>query len=281
MENLLAGLADGTIVLEPAESKLFPNLARELARESNKLSGFASAPACHSWLSGRLPSLLEWLLREEREFVDVVGDLESSIRLAREMRLTPERPLAQDLWLYTQLITKQAEQILTRPSEPEFAREPILDAIRLGRMLEMALEEETPVVEELTFQLQIALAEVLKAVLQLAASRLQRQLYISVMAALQQSEEFRALEREARALEREAKEIVGYADISELGNLLGYQLQPALSRATDSRIGDVQVLIETLQMALKRVQATTPPRGAPWAKTWPPYIESGKEPNTR
>jgi hypothetical protein len=250
VESLLAGLADGTIVPEPPESKLFPNLARELAREGHVLRDF-TVPLPRSWLSESLPKLLERLSRTQVPLGDLAGDLESLIRLTREMRLTPKLSLAQDLVLYSQLIAKQVQQIPTLPDKPELAREAMSDAIRAGRMLEIALEEETPVVEELTFQLQLSLAEVLKTVLQQAASSLQSELSISIMVLLQQSEEFHALQRDIKQMSGRYG-----PDISELAQIIGHRLEPAISRATNSRIDDAQALILTLQMALKRAQTT-------------------------
>jgi len=225
VENLLAGLDDGTIVIEPTQWGLFPNLAREL-EIAIETSG-QSMPLS--------PPLLKHLSAHLAPFADVVDGLESLIKLTRELRRSPELSLGQDLGWLLRRIAKRSWRL------SEAAREPASKATRLAKMLEIALEEETSIVEELSVGLQISLADVLKALLEQAVSFTVGSLNDFVHALFPDKAVYEIKEKEVYEKRSHL--------ISRLESTLsGRQLQ----------IEDLKTLIQTLHMALIRAEATIP-----------------------
>jgi len=229
LSTLRTGLTDGSIVVPPPESEVFPSLPWELERP------FRDERRQEVWdLLPLLPILLRILSRVQALFADITQDLEGLIQLARKLRSTPSRSLAQDISWHVQRIAREFEPGRRWPHLQAVQLERIADAVRLGKMLEIALEEETPIVVELSIQLQLSLAEALRMVLQQAG------LY---------------LEAEFADFAQRKRRATG--DIE-------HWLGPAVIRAKNQRISEVVTLIETLQIALKRVQPTMPVPAAVW-----------------
>lgn len=223
-QTLVAGLTDGTIMLRekvPA-AELFPSLAQELE--------WASA----SSIKELIPALLEMLSKDLASFADVVGDLELLIELTRELRRTSEHSIALDLNWRLQPLNRRVGQLPIFPSGvAEEMRIHISEAIQLGKMLEIAVEQETSLLQELGLLLQLKLAGVLKMVLGQAASFTEQQVLAFVQQLFSKSP---------------TKEVV-QSRIAFEGHL-----SRRLSGAIGSRIENVQLLIKTLEMALERAR---------------------------
>jgi len=214
-------------VLESAESGLFPNLARELAQTFNAPHTLSAPPLPKEFL----PTLLEEISRDLVPYASVAGDLESLIQLTRELRLTPKRPLTQDLAWYARLIARKIDQLPASSGEADPTRKTVSEAIRLGKMLEIALDQEPSLLQELGIQFQLSLAETLEKVLQRAAWSRRVQMVQFAGRLLPNVEENLRKELEKRLYSEESGDM-------------------------KSRIEDVQLLIRTLRMASERAQGT-------------------------
>jgi hypothetical protein len=229
-ETLLAGLADGMIVMEPPYSELFLTLAQELEEKARTLVARGFAPAVS------VSAFLGQLCRLQAPFSDLVDTLESLIQLAREFRHTPTLALANDLGWYARLLAGKIELLASSknspPVEAQALRQAVSEAVQRGRMLKIALQEQTSIVDELGIAFQLCLAELLKKVLDLEESSIHKQ-SITLGETMWPSN---------TAIQ------YYFADTVRLSFL----------KASEQRSEDALALVKTLQIALKRAQASIP-----------------------
>jgi hypothetical protein len=227
IETLLAGLADGTIEPEPAEFELFPNLARKLELVFEN----SSRDAPPRW-NVILSSWLNSLSNDHSSAARVVSDLDSLIQVARDLRRRPDSSLIQDLQWQTRLTAQKIKGIPINTLSRNMS-----EAARFEEMLAIAIDQDDSLLGELSIELQLTLAKISKTIIERAQSLALEKLKDLVRQLLPTGSTY-----EQRMLE----------DL----------LTPALWESTNPQIEHVQALIETLQLALKRIQATIPMRAA-------------------
>lgn len=223
IESLRAGLEDGSVVLESAELTLFPGLAYKLGRAFRDSPETASLQA-----SEHLAPLLEALSRVQARF-SVAADLKLLARVARDLRLTANRTLVADLQWYVRVIAGKFERLPISARQQEDFLKPVSEVMRLAKMLEIALDEKAPILDELGIDLELKSLRVLSMLLDYAAAYMPGPLIGSA------EKMFSAMHEMTRgALER--------------------RLHLALSVEINRQIEDIQVRIKTLELALERAK---------------------------
>ncbi len=227
VRDLVAGLDDGTIVVENPWSRLFPSL---VPRMQDVLAS----------IDGSDENLVSRLFTVDTKLAQAILGLQSLIQSTQGLRQNFDLAGSQHLNWYPGLVVQRVRRLqalLYRGIAPAEMPRPMSEAISLARTLEVSLQYEPSIIEELFIRLELSLAQLLRI----------------------------GLEAAVELVGAEVKHYI-VVDLSFSGRYSPGQVRDMLvaaaSRATAPVLEHADALVIALQMALQRELATAALYGA-------------------